>query len=653
MSIIKRFALLCLVAVFLFPSLVCAKEEIAFNFNNTDIRTVIKSVARITGKNFIIDPKVTGEVTIISSENMSADDLYAIFLSILQVNGFTAVETGNIVKVIPVNEARQEAGTLSINSDGSSPADQTITRLYKLRYVSVLDLVAVLKPLVANTGYLGFHKESNTLIMVDRAANIERQLSIIERIDQDTSGKSEIIPLQYASATELVAVIDSLENKADKKAGEHLQLVADERTNSILLSGDPHYVLRVKAMISHLDMAVVNEGSTQVIFLRNAKAIDLVPILTGTVKGETPAGKATPAKQASFIVQADDASNSLIITAAPAQMKSILSVIRQLDIRRAQLMIEAIIAEVSVDNAEEFGIQWRSTSDVTEDNQALLGGTNFNATGSGINQASINPMGLGDGLSLGFLNGTTNILGTKILNLGALIRALSQTGDTNILSTPSLMTMDNEEAEIVVGQNVPFPTGSYTNTGSTGTAGSSTVNPFTTYERHDVGIKLKVKPQINEGDTIRLDITQEVSSVASFDQTAGPTTNTRTITTSVLVDDGKLLVLGGLISDSVDETKQSVPILGSIPVLGALFRYDSSKHVKKNLMVFLRPVIIRDVANSSRITFDKYDYMRDLQQLHEERPSTLMPREQGPILEPAPLLPKEQGLILPPAEQGD
>lgn len=631
MFIIKRFALICLIAVFLLPNLACAEEEIAFNFNNTDIRTVIKSVARITGKNFVIDPLVKGEVTIVSSETMTADNLYAIFLSVLQVHGFTAVETGNIVKIIPAAKAKHEPNNPSSTGEGVLPDDQTITSLYKLRYLPVEELIAVLKPLVTNTSYLGFHKNSNTLIMIDRAANIERNIRIIERIDQDTTGKPEIIPLQHASATDLVAVIDSLENKADKKAGDHLQLVADERTNSILLSGDPQYVLRIKGMISHLDMAVANEGSTQVIFLRNAKAIDLVPILTGTVKGEAPAGKEAPARQESFIVQADEASNSLIITAAPAQMKSILSVIRQLDIRRAQLMIEAIIAEVSVDNAEEFGIQWRSTSEVSADNNAFIGGTNFNASGSGINQASINPLAVGDGLSLGFFNGTTNILGANIINLGALIRALSQTGNTNILSTPSLMTMDNEEAEIVVGQNVPFPTGSYTSTGST----TSTVNPFTTYERHDVGIKLKVKPQINEGNTIRLDITQEVSSVASFDQNAGPTTNTRTITTSVLVDDGKLLVLGGLISDDIQEIEQSVPILGSIPFLGALFRYNSTSREKRNLMVFLRPVIIRDAGNSSRITFDKYDYMRGLQQKHAGRQSSLMPQEQGPVLPPA------------------
>ncbi len=654
MSIIKRFVLLCLVAVFLLPSLVYAKDEIAFNFNNADIRTVIKSVARITGKNFVIDPKVKGEVTIISSETMAADDLYAIFLSILQVNGFTAVEAGNIIKIIPVIQARQETDFPVIKKEGAAPADQIITRLYKLRYIGVQELISVLKPLVANTAYLGFHVESNTLIMVDRASNIDREVKIIQSLDHDTTGKSEIIALQYASATELVAVIDALERKANKKAGDHLQMAADDRSNSILLSGDPNYVVRVKAMIAHLDMPVISEGSTQVVFLRNARATDLVPILTGTVKGETPAGgKTAPAKPESFMVQADEANNALIITAEPERMKTLQSVIRQLDIRRAQLMIEAIIAEVSVDKAKEFGIQWRSTSDIGSNNTAVLGGTNFNATGSGINAISADPTQLinAQGLSLGVINGTTTILGNKILNIGALIRALNQAGDTNILSTPSLMTMDNVEAEIVVGQNVPFPTGSYTNTGSTGAAGTSTVNPFTTYERHDVGIKLKVKPQITEGDTIRLDIAQEVSSVASgSDSQAGPTTNTRTITTSVLIDDGKLLVLGGLISDDVEANEQSVPILGSIPVLGALFRYDNTKHVKRNLMVFIRPVIIRDADIGSRVTFNKYDYMRDLQQTHEEIPSILMPKEQGPILPPAEinLLPEEKGAIPPP-----
>lgn len=630
---IKRLtiALLFLGAISALTATVRAEEDIAFNFNNADIRVVIKSVARITGKNFIIDPKVKGEVTIVSSETMAAPELYSIFLSVLQVHGFTAVEAGNIVKVIPAASARQEMDTLTSEGGGSTPGDLAITKLYKLRYVPADQMVGILRPLVASTSYLIAHKQSNMLIMVDRAANIQRLIQIIERIDQPTTGDTEIIHIQHAAAAELVSVIAALEGKRDPKTGDNLRLIANDRTNSILLSGDAHDVLRAKALIAHLDIPIENEGSTQVIFLRYAKAKDLVPILTGIIKGESLPGKAPQSGLAQVTIQADEGNNALIITAAPLQMKSLQSVVGKLDIRRAQLMIEAIIAEVSIDKAAELGVQWRSTDDVGNDNTSFIGGTNFNAAGSGINQAAINPLGIGDGLSLGFLKGTTEILGTEILNLGALLRVLSQTGDTNILSTPSLMTLDNEEAEIIVGQNVPFPTGSYTSTGST----TSSVNPFTTYERHDVGIKLKVKPQINEGDTIRLTITQEVSSVVSMDQSAGPTTNTRSINTSVLVDDGRLLVLGGLISDDIQAIEQKVPLLGSIPLLGRLFRYNSSKHVKRNLMVFLRPVIIRDAGISSRITYDKYDYMRGLQQDYEEKRSSLTSDEQGPLLPPA------------------
>lgn len=631
--IIKRLTsvILFVVTISGLPPSAWAEEDIAFNFNNADIRSVIKSVARITGKNFIIDPRVTGEVTIVSSQTMAAADLYSVFLSVLQVHGYTAIETGNIVKILPDALARQELSASPVDQLGASPGDQAITKIYKLRYVPADQIVGILRPLVASTSYLAAHKQSNMLVMVDRAANINRLVKIIERIDQSTSGETEIIHLRHAAAAELVSVIATLEGKSDPKTGDNLRLIADERTNSILLSGDAHDVLRAKALIAHLDTPSDNEGSTQVVFLRYAKAKDMVPILTGIIKGESLPGQATQSVLDLVTIQADEGNNALIITAPPLQMKSLRSVVSQLDIRRAQLMIEAVIAEVSMDNSAELGVQWSSTGEVGKDNTSIIGGTNFNATGSGINQASINPLGVGDGLSLGFVSGTTKILGQEILNLGALIRVLSQTGDTNILSTPSLVTLDNEEAEIIVGQNVPFPTGSYTSTGSA----DSSVNPFTTYERHDVGIKLKVKPQINEGDTIRLTITQEVSSVASMDQNAGPTTNTRVITTSVLVDDGRLLVLGGLISDDIQDIEQRVPLLGSIPLLGLLFRYDSRQHVKSNLMVFLRPVIIRDTGVSSRITYDKYDYMRGLQHDYGKKEHSLMVDEKGPILPPA------------------
>lgn len=627
MAISKRLFFVSLLALALFmPPAAGAEDGISFNFSNADIRSVIKSVAKITGKNFIIDPDVSGEVTIVSSEVMAADELYSVFLSVLQVHGYAAVEAGDMIKIIPVIKARQEMSSAPVDRPESLPGDLAITKLYKLRYVPASEMVVILRPLVSSTSYMVAHAKSNMLIMVDRAANIDRLIRIIKSIDQAATGETEIVKLQYASSSELVQVIASLEVKADKRAAENLQLIADERTNSILLSGDTHYVLRAKALIAHLDTPVENEGSTQVIFLRNSIAKDLVPILNGIVKGEAAGVKGKDQTAAEPVtIQADEASNALVITASPSRMRNLQAVVTKLDIRRAQLMIEAIIAEVSIDKANEFGVQWRSTDSIASGENAVFGGTNFNVSGSGISQVSVNPLKMGDGLSLGFLNGSTKILGTNIVNLGALVRALAQEGDTNILSTPSLMTMDNEEAEIVVGQNVPFPTGSYTSSGTT----SSSVNPFTTYERHDVGIKLKVKPQINEGNTIRLDITQEVSSVVSIDQNAGPTTNTRTITTSVLVDDGKMLVLGGLISDDVQDIEQRVPLLGKIPLLGFLFRYKSSKQVKRNLMVFLRPVIVRDEGSSSRITFDKYDYMRELQQNYGKKGPSLPSQEMG------------------------
>jgi general secretion pathway protein D len=657
-----------ILALLLLPSLLYtelwAEENITFNFNKVDIVSLIKTVAKITGKNFIIDPKVSGEVTIVTSETMPASELYGVFLSVLQVHGFTAIEDGASVKIVPNAQAKQEALTVYNNGQGGSLRDLPVTSLYKLHYVPAEQLVTLIRPLAGSDSYLVAHKESNTVIIVDENANIKRLVRIIEQLDQPGSGETVIIPVRYASAAELVTVIGSLETKRDKSAGEHLQLMADNRTNSIVLSCEPPDLLRLKTLIASLDTEVVDEESTQVIFLRYSQAKDMVPLLIGIANGTNQAGKPLPTAKSPVTIQADEGTNALIITAGPGAMKSMQTVIRTLDIRRDQLMIEAVIAEVSTDKAAEFGIQWRTAEKVSANRSASIGGTNFDATGSGINQVSVNPMSVGDGLSLGFFNGTTKILGTEILNLSVLVRALDQAGDTNILSTPSLMTMDNQEAEIVVGQNVPFPTGSYTSTGSSTTA----VNPFTTYERRDVGIKLKVKPQINEGNTIRLEIAQEVSSLASFNVNSGPITNTRSIKTTVLIDDGKLLVLGGLISDDLQETQQKVPVIGDVPLLGIPFRYNSSKHVKRNLMVFLRPVIVRDANTNSRITFDKYDYIRSQQQGYGQRrmPQTLMPNEPIPLvppvtstggpettLAPASLTPAAKGTARPAATPGE
>jgi len=607
-------------------------ENFTFNFQNADIRSVIKSVAKITGRNFVIDPKVTGNVSIISSDSMDAEELYRVFLSVLQVHGFSAIEAGDVVKITSQILATGDMGADLVDPERRVGHDETITRIHKLQYVPADKLVALLRPLLPKEDYIAAHPDSNLIIISGGAGNVDRLVKMVRKIDMEGGGEFEIVRLENANASDVAAVIDGLEIKGRKMGPDQLRLIADERTNSILLGGDKGHFLRIRSMIAHLDEPIESEGNTQVVYLRFARAKELVAVLTGmnleTTPASTPPAGHTQLRD-EIDIRADEATNSLIISAPPSTMKSLLAVVRKLDIRRPQLYIEAVIAEVSTSKAEEFGIQWRSRKEITDISKGFIGGTNFNATGAGINQATVNPFAIGDGLAVAYFDSTTKILGTEIINLGVLVKALAADGDTNILSTPTLVAMDNEEAEIIVGQNVPFITGSYTSTGGT----SSSVNPFQTIERHDVGVKLQVKPQISEGDIIRLDIKQEVSNVASSNPQGLLTTNTRSINTSVLVEDGKILVLGGLIEDDLKEGVQKVPLFGDIPLLGHLFRYNQSQRVKQNLMVFLRPVILRNEGSSSQITFDKYDYMRRLQQDFKTNEIVpLMPRAVPSIL---------------------
>jgi general secretion pathway protein D len=635
------------------PGNVSAAENMTLNFKDADIESVIKSVAMITGKTFVVDPQVKGKVTIVSSEALPAKEVYAVFLSILQVHDFAAVEAGNVIKIIPVAKAKQDL-VITDNKDIALPEDRIVTRVHKLQHLQADKLVPVLRPLLnTRAGQMTAVavKEGNSLIITDQAGQVERLLRIIKRLDQDTAGKIEVVRLEHANAQEMVTVLVGLMVGTGNVAPEQLRMAADSRTNSILLAGDQVHLLRAKSLIIHLDTPLQRDGDTQVIFLRYAKAKDLVPILggidlpeaasgaagaSGGAPGGAPRRAAGLGQRADISIQADEGTNALIITGSPAVVQAMQSVVRQLDIRRVQLMIEAVIVEVSTRKGAELGVQWFSADAVN--NKGIVGGTNFPPPRSplGINQLlvpneqSIAQLANLSGFSLGFFGGgTTKILGTEIFNLGALVNALATDSDTNILSTPSLVTMDNQEAEIVVGQNVPFITGSFTNAGSTG---STAVNPFQTIERQDVGLKLKVKPQINEGNVIRLDIRQEVSSIADLAHPAGPVTNTRTITTSVMVEDGRVLVLGGLISDDVQEGISKVPVLGSIPLLGALFRHTTTSREKRNLMVFLRPLILRDQDVSRQLTFDKYDLIRGEQLYRDKKGIPLLPGERHPLL---------------------
>jgi len=595
------------------------------NFKGADIQAVISTVAQATGKNFIVDPRVKGKVTLISNRAMGKGEIYKVFLSILEVHGFTAIPSGEAIKIVPDADAKHSS-LPSASKRRPGRGDEAVTRVIEIEHVTAAQLVPILRPLVPPQGHLAAYPQSNVLIISDRAANIARLISIIKRIDQPSSGEIEIVRLEHAAASDLVRVLTSLQQQASKKGGKTNKplLVADERTNSILIGGDRSNRLRLKAIISHLDTPSEVTGDTHVIYLRYAKAKDLVPVLTGVgdakkkvgAKGKAPAA----ASNLAFNIQADESTNALVITASPSVYRSLKSVIGQLDIRRAQVMVEAIIAEVSSDRAAELGVQWLLDGSVSD---RPVGAVNFggSGTGGGVGAALAS---LGAGATVGFGKFTSGTF-----NFAGLITALEGDGSTNVLSTPNLVTLDNQEAEIFVGQELSIPSGSFSSAGSTTTS----VNPFTTFERKQVGIRLKVKPQINEGDAIRLDIEQTVDGISAGSAGTGDiVTNERSIKTTVLVDDGKLLVLGGLIKDDLVETEQKVPLLGDIPLLGMLFKYKSVKKVKTNLMVFLRPTILRTKNDNLNLTRSKYNFIRSKQLLLDKEGVSLLSGETQPVL---------------------
>ncbi|MDH3933794.1 MAG: type II secretion system secretin GspD [Gammaproteobacteria bacterium] len=612
--------------------------EVTLNLKDADIGALISTVAEVTERNFIIDPRVKGKVTVISSRPMDSDEVYQVFLSILKVHGFAAVPSGEVIKIVPDVNAKQDG--IPTASDGSpGRGDEMVTRVVQVDNVAAAQLVPILRPLVPQQGHLAAYPATNVLIISDRANNVERMLTIIRRIDQVSDSEIEVITLQYASAVEVVRVLTSLKRAtpaakgAAAAAGGDQVLVADERTNSVLLGGDRASRLRMRAIISHLDTPLDTGGNTDVIYLRYATAEDIVDTLLGVGKIEEQEaqqgkGKVTAPKGA-FDIQADEATNALVITAPPDIMRTLKHVITQLDIRRAQVLVEAVIAEVSEDTARELGVQWAFGG---SGNNSPVGIVNFTNSGSlisdVINGAADAASGgsfpsIVDNALLGFAktNGSFNYL--AVMNL------LASDANTNILSTPTLVTLDNEEAEIVIGENVPFVTGSFSSTG----ANDGATNPFQTIQREDVGLTLKIKPQINEGDALRLEIEQEVSNIA--DSVAGAAdivTNKRSIKTNVMVDDGQVVVLGGLIEEKIGESVQKVPFLGDIPFLGALFRSKTADVTKTNLMVFIHPVILRDAAVTQSYTNSKYNYIRALQMQQDEDGVNMIPGKQHPVL---------------------
>ncbi len=612
----KVQGLLLSILLSLFMTTHVIADEITLNLKDADIRALISTVSKFTGKNFIIDPRVKAKVTVISANTLTPEAVYEVFLSVLQVHGYAAVPTGSVIKIVPEVNAKQGPLPLSSNKETFS-ADELITKIIRLDHVPASQLVPILRPLVPQQGHLAAYNPTNTLIITDHAGNIKRLLKIISNVDRPDSDELEIIPLKHASASELVRILNSLNTAGAKDAGKKLKLAADDRTNSVLVTGDRSQRLKMRATIGYLDTPLEDGGgNTHVIYLKYAKAENLAKILTGLkdqgAKSRAIKGKALPVKSTSgsvisqnAIIQADEETNALIITADPNTVKNLKAVIRQLDIRRAQVLIEAIIAEITVSKNKEIGVGLAIDGTQRDSGSLPVGISNFAGVGELLLSAisGVSPTSLSSGLSLGL--GDESNSGVKY---GALLRALQTDKDTNILSTPSIVTLDNEEAELIVGENRPFVTGSFTGTGSTDPG-----NPFQTIERQDVGLTLKVTPQINEGDTVKMVLEQETSSVIPGTEASGLATRKRSIKTSVLVDDGGILILGGLIQEEVTDTEDKIPLLGDIPLIGFLFRSQSTSRIKANLMVFLRPSILRDNKDAAFITNEKYSYIRALQ----------------------------------------
>ncbi len=587
-------------------------EEVTLNFSDADLTAVANSVSQITGKNFIIDPRVKGKVTVISSKPLNEDEVYKVFLSILQVHGFATVPTENAIKIIPDASAKQDAAPV-VMSTSRKDGDQLVTKVIEIKNVNATQLVPILRPLVAQQGHLAAYAQTNVLIISDRASNITRISEIIRRIDKQSSADIEFIRLEHAFASEVVRLLQNLATTAPatkKGAQPAVRFSADERTNSILLTGEQSERLKFRSIIKKLDQPVDSAGNIHVVYLRYADAENIAKILGSVGKEVVKAqSKNVPAKGGSsgsnLNIQADKVSNALVITAPMSVFRSLRSVIQQLDIPRAQVHIEAIIAEVSMDTSSELGVQW-IIDGTPKDNPALI--TNFAGSTTPISGLASGAVAISDGLTFGL-----GRLNDPSLNFVALIRALAGDSDTNLLSTPSIVTLDNQEAEIVVGQNVPFVTGEYTASSNTG-GNSAIANPFRTIERKDVGITLKVKPQINEGDSITMEIQQEVSNISGSSTGAVDlVTNKRSLNTTVQLADGELLVLGGLIDDVLVNTEQKVPGLGDIPVLGALFRAKKMTKKKRNLLVFIRATIIRDPKKARRLSERKYNFIRQEQ----------------------------------------
>jgi len=658
-------------------------DNTMLNFVEADLQGVIRALARFTGRNFVVDPRVKGQLTLVSEAPVDPDTAYSMLLSALRMQGYAVVDVDGVSRVLPEADAKLQGAAVSSGGKAAGArGGELMTRVFSLRYENAANLVPILRPMIAPNNPINAYAGNNTLVITDYADNLDRIAEVIADIDTPDSISTDVVPIEYGVALDVAALATQLlDSRAGGDPSRQTVVVADPRSNAILLrASSPDRLALARDLIERIDSPDSQAGSLHVVYLRNAQATRLAEVLRGALGGQgagAGTGAAAPALSSGGLsgglsggtggmggnsgpmaasrlgadsiptaasgiaaggalggaarsplssagdnsmqpvsfsaggatIQADPATNTLIISAPAPLYRSLREVIDQLDQRRAQVLVESLIVEVNAQNAAEFGIQWMAGgSDIGSGRTSFIGGQNLG--GSGINRDGRTTIdALAQGLSLGVVKGTINVLGNEILNLGVLARALESKGGANVLSTPNLMTLDNEEASIMVGRTVPFVTGRYT------TSADGAGNPFQTIAREDIGLTLRIRPQISEGGTVKLALYQEVSSIdtALSNERTGTVTRKRALETNVLVDDGQIIVLGGLLEDEITDSKQSVPFLGDIPVLGNLFRYDKRARVKTNLMVFLRPHIVRNAQDGASVTLDRYNYMRAVQ----------------------------------------
>ena len=654
-------------------------EAITLNFVNADIDAVARTMATLTGRNVVVDPRVKGTITLTTERPVSPAVAYSQFLAILRLQGFTVVNAAGLDKIVPEADAKLQSGAVSTNVPVGG--GQIATTIFKLSFENANNLLPILRPLISPNNTINVNPGNNSLVITDYADNLNRLGRIIAALDVSNATNVELIPVRYASVTDLAPLLTRLlDNSASggvvvaTEASYKTTVLAEPRSNSLIVRAANGARLElVKSLLKTLDTPTLNgpngdAGNIYVVYLKNADATNLAEVLRASMAGTggsttSPAtprtgnpstmntrgqtgtagsmGEPSSAATAPITpnagpstggqIQADPSTNSLIITASEPQYRQLRAVIEKLDARRAQVYVESLIAEVNMDKAAEFGIQWQGPIGGKGDSLIGLLGTNFGASGKNIIQSALGasngtPVAPGTGLNLGVAARSNGVY-----FLGFLANFLQTSGAGNILSTPNLITLDNEEAKIIIGQNVPFVTGQFTNTGG---GGNGSVNPFQTIERKDVGLTLRVKPQISENGTVKMAIFQEVSSVqpGSVNSATGLITNKRSIESNVLVEDGAIIVLGGLLQDEYSGNQDKVPGLGDVPVFGNLFKSESRSRKKTNLMVFLRPVVVRDGAATNALSMDRYDLMRTNQLQSQPVNSSLVPVNESPVL---------------------